>query len=69
MGISGWKKAQPDSLVVMVDQMWLWIVDEGMSELDSGAPTQRKAVIGGSHALFAFQGYSANARPSFQAPS
>jgi hypothetical protein len=38
MEVGGWNEAKPDSLVVMVDQLWLWIVDEGMAQLELKAP-------------------------------
>jgi hypothetical protein len=38
MGMGGWNEAKPNSLVVMVDQLWLWIVDKGMAQLERKAP-------------------------------
>jgi hypothetical protein len=38
MGMGGWNEAKPNSLVVMVDQLWLWIVDAGMAQLERKTP-------------------------------
>jgi hypothetical protein len=64
MGVGGWNEAKPNSLVVMVDQLWLWIVNKGMAQLERKASICQTFVR-----LVVSQAYSTNKWPSVQALS